>query len=293
MRPLAGYFFTAKYIFRNNLVVSFFFSKLNGTPMKPKPTPPTSIFQKRTASLVISTFNKEARTIDVVFATNTPVLMRDEWGEQFYEILDMNPTSIDLTRLNAFAPMLDNHKIEDTESVRGVIEKTWVEGSEALATLRFDIDDAADKLMGKVERGIIRTLSVGYSVFKYVFEGNPEADIPTVRAISWQGYEISWAPIPADFKCTARSLIFNNIQKPKKPMLTKVEKRNKQIKADCKRYKLPDAFADGLIAKPIEELSLLKAIRSTIAVFIRCYLSRTGRERKAFSLYLSQVRDLL
>ena len=66
----------------------------------------------------------EKRTVEVVFATETPVRRRryEGWDRvvDFDEVLTISKSAIDFTRLNAGAPVLDSHSRYSTRSQVGV-----------------------------------------------------------------------------------------------------------------------------------------------------------------------------
>lgn len=174
------------------------------------------------ANLIASTLNEAARTVDVCFATDAPILMG--WWDRYYEILSFEGEDCDLSRLNAGAPMLDNHDRWGGASEQpGVVERAWVKDGKGYATLRFANDKSTqagvadgpgEKIFQRVKDKIVRNVSVGYTVQKYTevdavgTVSNGMADenkVPTYRAIAWQPYEVSFAPIPADIGAGVRS----------------------------------------------------------------------------------------
>jgi len=160
-----------------------------------------------------STLNDEERTVEVTFATDALVLMRD-WDGQFYEELSFDPKHIRLDRLNAGAPLLNNHdRWAGVSGVLGSVQKAWVDGNQGRALIKFSAREEVQPVIQDVKDGILRTISAGYRVYKYEKKGtasDPRVgkkpdEIPTYRAIDWEPYEISLAPIPADIKATVRS----------------------------------------------------------------------------------------
>ena len=160
-----------------------------------------------------STLNDEERTVEVTFATDALVLMRD-WDGKFYEELSFDPKHIRLDRLNAGAPLLNNHdRWAGVSGVLGSVQKAWVDGNQGRALIKFSAREEVQPVIQDVKDGILRTISAGYRVYKYEKKGTawdprigkkPD-EIPTYRAVDWEPYEISLAPIPADIKATVRS----------------------------------------------------------------------------------------
>lgn len=177
--------------------------------------------QRMTAPVVPGSFNREARTVDVCFGTDKPVLMG--WWDKFYEILSFDEGHVRMERINAGAPMFDNHRNSGTADQPGNVVKAWVKDGMGYATLRFS-NDASDipgvphgpgeKIMRKVEDGTVRCVSVGYNVFAYeevqaagsTTDGKASANsIPTYRATEWEPFEVSFVSVPADFGASVRS----------------------------------------------------------------------------------------
>ncbi len=148
----------------------------------------------------------DKRTVEVVFATETPVRRRryEGWDRvvDFDEILTISRAAIDFTRLNAGAPVLDSHAHYSMRNQVGVVEKAWVDGTDARALLRFPaagLDQEADRLFALISDGIVRNVSVGYQLQKIkVTEPEKRGDVQKVIAQRWLPTEISFVPVPAD-----------------------------------------------------------------------------------------------
>jgi HK97 family phage prohead protease len=157
------------------------------------------------AEVSAKTYKEDERTVEVTFATDTPVtrLNWDDW-EYFDEVLDFAPGSVRLDRINASAPVLKDHR-NSVDSVVGVVERAWIESGQGRAIIRLsESEDAAD-IRAKVKEGVLRNVSVGYRVHKY--ERQPKADgqaRPIYRAIDWEPAEISLVGVPADHKSQLR-----------------------------------------------------------------------------------------
>jgi hypothetical protein len=155
------------------------------------------------------TLNKQARTVDVVFATETPVRQARYVGwddvEYYDEILSMNPAHVRMTRINAGAPVLNNHyRYDGVKGVLGVVENARIENGEARATLRFSKRDDVEPIWQDVIDGILVGISVGYRVYEYEIT-KKEGSVDQYRAVDWEPFEISFAPVQADVKSAVRS----------------------------------------------------------------------------------------
>lgn len=154
------------------------------------------------------TLNKEARTVEVVFATETPVRQAAySWdGVEYYdEILSMQAAHVRMQRLENGAPLLDNHnRWEGTKAVLGVVEKAWLSGTEGRAVVRFSKRDDVEPTWQDVIDGILKGISVGYRVYEYEIT-QKEGAVDSYRAVDWEPFEISLAPVQADINSSIRS----------------------------------------------------------------------------------------
>ena len=157
----------------------------------------------------VTSVNEEARTIDVVFATEHPV-RRYDWrnDREFMEVLSFNPSHVDMGRMEkGVAPVLDNHDSwNGARGAIGVVDSASLEESQGLATLRFAKTKDVDNTWEKVRDGILKAVSVGYRVHQYTEDGRHENGLPIYRATSWEPLEVSIAPIPADPDSKGRGL---------------------------------------------------------------------------------------
>lgn len=161
----------------------------------------------REASFAPATLDPNARTVEVVFTTGASGV-RYGWDEDYIEQLDVTESAVDLTRLNSGAPVMDNHSwYSNASKTPGVVERAWVENGEGRAVLRFDTDEHGEALFGKVARGIITKVSVGYRVNEYErVPPEKKGDLPVYIARSWQPFEISMVTVPFDNGAGVRSL---------------------------------------------------------------------------------------
>ncbi len=163
--------------------------------------------QARLASL--STVDKEARTVRLVWSTGAAVKRMDFWtGDTWIEELSMDPAHVRMVRLNSGAPLLNAHGRSDLTQVIGVTEKAWIEGKEGIAEARFSRRADVTPIWGDVEDGIIRNVSVGYQVNRFEDVSTKEdikARVRRMRAVDWEPMEISLVPVGADAGAGVRS----------------------------------------------------------------------------------------
>lgn len=157
------------------------------------------------AQFVPTTLNEENRTIEVVFATGTPVRTFTWEDGTVEEILSFDTGHVRMDRLENGAPVLDNHnRYEGTASVLGTVENAKIVNGQGIATLRFSKRDEVSGVWQDVKDGILRGISVGYRVYKYEVT-KEDGKLPIYRAVDWEPYEISIAPVQADIKSQVRS----------------------------------------------------------------------------------------
>ncbi len=158
------------------------------------------------AQFVPSTMNAEDRTVDVVFATPTPVL-RYSWGmdEYYNEVLDMNGANLE--RASKGLPVLDNHgRWGSVGQILGRAENIRREGESYVATVRFSKREAIQEMVSDIQDGIISDISFGYSVDKVErMEKKDGEQYRTYMVRNWTPNEISFVTIPADPKAGVRS----------------------------------------------------------------------------------------
>jgi len=153
----------------------------------------------RDAALRPATWNPDASTIDAVIASDAPVARRDAKGD-FLEILD--PAGADLSALTG-ASVLDGHRQDGIGSVIGTVESARVEGREIVARLRLSSRPELAPMVRDIADGIIRNLSVGYSVAEW---RDGAADGKRTRtAVKWTPREVSFVAVPADRNAHTRS----------------------------------------------------------------------------------------
>ena len=118
----------------------------------------------RKATFLPDTINEENRTIDVVWTTGSRV-QRSFWGETFHEELSLKRGDVRLERLNAGAPVLNNHGthefggVRDLKDVIGVVESAKIikneereQGKEGISTLRFSEREDVEGIWKDVKR---------------------------------------------------------------------------------------------------------------------------------------------
>ena len=140
----------------------------------------------RRAALLDGSAISEERTLEFSFSSEYPV--QRYFGN---EVLSHDRTAVDLSRLADGAPLLFNH---DTSRVVGVVERAWLDGEKkrGMVSVKFSRNAFAQEVMADVADGVLRNVSVGYSINQMEERGGDFV------ATSWQPYEVSITPCPAD-----------------------------------------------------------------------------------------------
>ncbi len=149
----------------------------------------------------VGAVDEDRRTVPIIFSTGAPVVRMDWWsGKKFREVLSMKPEHVRLERMNAGAPLLDAHSAWSVGDILGTVEpdSARIEKGQALAVVRFSRREAVEPVFQDVRDRIIRSVSVGYRVHKFIEEQGKAEEIPTRTAIDWEPYEVSLVPMPAD-----------------------------------------------------------------------------------------------
>lgn len=127
----------------------------------------------------------DERTFQFPFSSEAP-------AQRYFgtEVLSHEPGHCDLSRLNNAAPLLFNH---NPDKQIGVVEKGWIdyEKRRGYCRVRFSSNPFAQEVMRDVKEGILRGVSVGYSIDKM------EENDGTFRC-HWKPFEVSMAVIPMD-----------------------------------------------------------------------------------------------
>lgn len=149
---------------------------------------------------LLSSVDSEKRTVDCIFFTGIDVPRVDYWTGDKYT-LRFDPKGADFSLLNNGAPVLDNHSSwSGAADQKGRVEKAWKDGKDYKATLRFSKRAEVDGLWGDIQDGIVTKFSMGVRILKEEKFNEKNEEIRLAK--QWQPFELSVAPIPADFGTT-------------------------------------------------------------------------------------------
>lgn len=208
----------------------------------------------RRAALSPQTANAEARTVEAVWSTGSAVRRRDMAGP-YVERLSLDPAAVDLSRLIG-ASVLDAHRQTAVRDVLGTVRDAHVDGRQGAATLQFSARPEVEPIWQDVLAGILRHVSVGYTVERWQDATDPATGERIRTAIAWTPIEISLVPTPADPGATIRTggtmseIATVPAETPATPSPTEIETRaqiNAEIRSIARIAGLGAEFVDPLI----------------------------------------------
>jgi len=153
------------------------------------------------ADLGPRSINDAERTADLLLTTTTGVRRRDWWtGEEYIEVLSMDPAHIRLERINGGAPLLDSHSAYSVADILGTVVPGSVTTTKKamLGTVRFSKRAAVEEIWMDVKDHVIQGVSIGYRVHKFEEAAGKDNKIPVRTAVDWEPFECSLVGIPAD-----------------------------------------------------------------------------------------------
>lgn len=228
---------------------------------------------KRQVSFDRAMVDDATRTITIPISSEYPV--ERWWGD---EILSHADGAVDLSRLNDGGGFLFNH---DPERYLGVSQKAFLQNRRVYAELRFDTHPEAEQIYQSVKSGILRNISIGYSIDEAIettlVDGDPD-NYNSVRecsitATKWTPFEVSIVTIPADPTVGIGRSLTNEAEPPQIQPSTPIESpiqeeqirmevtdkidieavrqqerdRIESIRALCHGHKMPDTMAQSLV----------------------------------------------
>ena len=203
-------------------------------------------FLTRRATLAPSTADPEARTVEVVWSTGAPVRRRDMAG-QYIERLSLAPEAVDLSRLEG-ASVLDAHRQTAVRDVLGSVRRAAVDGRRGTALIQFSSRPEVEPVWQDVMAGILRHVSVGYSVEDWAETTENGARVLT--AVRWTPHEISLVPTPADPGAHIRmetEMTDTTTTPPEAPKTETRAEANAEIRSIARIAGLDQSWIDGQI----------------------------------------------
>ncbi len=141
----------------------------------------------RRADLAPASADRDSRTVEVIWSTGAPVRRRD-MADRYVERLSLAPKAVDLSRFHG-ASVLDAHRQSAVRDVLGSVQSAPVDGQRGTALIQFSARPEVEPLWQDVLSGILRHVSVGYSVKKWA-ETNENGE-RVLTASRWTPHEIS------------------------------------------------------------------------------------------------------
>jgi len=131
------------------------------------------------------------RILEFSFSSETPIDRYD-----YIEILDHNPESVRLQRLQTGAQVLFNH---DPDIIVGVVLNPYIdiEARKCKGKVKFSRSPEGEINYQDVLDGIRRNVSISYMIYDLRQEGEVSGK-PVYRITDWEPYEVSIVSIPAD-----------------------------------------------------------------------------------------------
>jgi hypothetical protein len=231
--------------------------------------PETLELLTRRADLAPATADRETRTVEVIWSTGAPVRRRDMAGE-YIERLSLDAAAVDLSRLRG-ASVLDAHRQSAVRDVLGSVREASVDGKRGSATVQFSARPEVEAIWQDVLAGILRHVSVGYSVEEWAETSENGARVLT--AVRWTPHEISLVPTPADPGAHIRMETnnmpdTNNEQNQPADTATTVQTRaavNAEIRSIASIAGLDQAWVDGQIDADAEPDTARRAAFDALA----------------------------
>ncbi len=156
---------------------------------------------RRELHLRSESFDAAARTVDIVYATSTPV----RYG-RMREVLRIDGESLVSERMDAgHVYLIWNHNSYDTSPPVGRVIAHRVEDGEAVATVQLSEDPAHAGVIADIQSGLLRSVSAGFRVYATEETENEDGSVD-VLVTRWEPYEISLTVIPADPASRIRSM---------------------------------------------------------------------------------------
>ncbi len=158
------------------------------------------------ALIVPDSLQEDSRSVDVVFTTGERGLRVTDFGEQYYEELEISEQAIRTDRLDNGLSVIGDHRVyAGIDNVFGITGDYTIANGEIRGRVGFSDDEDSDKKYRKVVNGVLRHVSLGYQVFRMLYVGDAEDGLPIYRAVDWMPTELSFVTIPFETTNGVRS----------------------------------------------------------------------------------------
>lgn len=256
--------------------------------------------------------------LEFPFSSEDPYLRSNWFDEPWIEILGHKESEVDLTRLNAGAPVLLNHGRDATENAPlrsvGVTKRAWIENGRGYVEVKMSRRDGMGPILQDIEDGIITNVSVGYQINERTLTRENKGSPDEYRVTSWLPLEVTLCDIPADAtvgigrsinqeaKAVEKETQVIEKQEPvieaqrtietqkvdveaiKSEALATERKRITEIKKMCRSVALDDEVSDGMIERGI---SIDDARKETLEALAK----RTDKPGVTSRMDIETIRD--
>lgn len=223
--------------------------------------------------------------LEFPFSSEEPYLRANWFDEPWVEVLGHKSSEVDLSRLNAGAPVLLNHGASQTENapVRsvGVTTRAWIDKGRGYVEVKMSRREGMEPLLQDLEDGIIPNVSVGYRINERTLTKENQNSPNEYRVTSWTPMEVTLCDIPADATVGIGRSINQEVKKvdEKQQAVEKLEvsvdaqraieskpldieaikrealdverKRTAEIKKLCRSVNLDESVSDSMIERGI------------------------------------------
>lgn len=147
-----------------------------------------------------SIIDADERLVRVVASTEFAVLRQSFFAAPWFETLGHKRAEVDLDRLKKGAPVLYNHDRFDRANRIGVVEEAKLNSKDKRieATIRISKRADVDDIWTDIRDGILKNISVGYTVNERVLTREGKGEPDEFRITSWSPAEISLVAVGAD-----------------------------------------------------------------------------------------------
>lgn len=122
--------------------------------------------------------------------------MNDEY---FTQVLLVDESNIDRSRLDSGIPIFDNHDY-DKSAVKTLGISVGYDFTERGLEIKVKLGARADEaLRSDIKNGIIKTMSIEGNILEYNVR-RKEGELPVYEATKWEPTSVSFAPVPQDIE---------------------------------------------------------------------------------------------
>jgi len=142
--------------------------------------------------------SEDERLVRISFSSEKPVLRADWFEKPWVEVLGHNDGEMNTARLDAGATLHYNHSRSREDRI-GVVESATLKNGRGEAIVRFSKNERVDDIWDDVKDGILRNVSVGYSIDeRQLVKDGGKGEPDEFRVVRWTPHELSFVDIPAD-----------------------------------------------------------------------------------------------